>query len=166
MALLEAPVRQLREVPGRRGALEAVAQAQPGVSDPDLRHDVEGSAAGERDRELRERLEAPAEAGRRPSDALRDRLELAELGGDQREDAVRLAQVESGQDDGIGDVAAGNGHESDGSTQTRARLLGQTGLAGEPDGLVDAPGERVAVPRQDEGGGSPSSRASDVRASS
>ena len=116
MALLEAPVRQLGEVPGGRGALEAVAQAQPGVADADLGHDVEGAAAGEHDVQLRERLEAAAEARRRPPDALGDRLELAVLGGDQRQDAVRLAEVEPRQDDGIGDVAAGDGHRLDGST--------------------------------------------------
>ena len=47
---------------------------------------------------------------RRAADPLGDGLELADLGGDQRQDAVRLAQVEPGEDDGIGDVSTRRGH--------------------------------------------------------
>ena len=57
VALLERAVGQLGEVPGGRGALEAVAEREPGVPDADLGDDVEGPAAGERDAQLGERLE-------------------------------------------------------------------------------------------------------------
>jgi hypothetical protein len=48
-----------------------------------LRHDVERAAAGERDLQLGERLEAAADPRRRPADALGDRLELADTRRDQ-----------------------------------------------------------------------------------
>jgi hypothetical protein len=66
------------------------------VPHPDLGHDIEGPAAGEGDVELREWLQAAAEAARGAADALGDGLELAVLGGDQRQDAVGLTQVEPG----------------------------------------------------------------------
>ena len=81
------------------------------MADPDLGDDVERPAARKRDVELGERLQAAAEAadvGRRIPLAMA--LSLPMLGGDQRQDAVRLAQVEPGEDDGIGDVAARRGH--------------------------------------------------------
>ena len=71
------------------------------------------------DGQLGERLEAAAEARRRPADALGDRLELADARRDERQDAVRLAQVEARQDDGIGGVAARDGHRGDGTTDAR-----------------------------------------------
>ena len=80
------------------------------MADADLGDDVEGAATGERHGQLGERLEAAAETGRRPADALGDGLELAACRRDQGQDAVRLAQVEPGQDDGVGRVAPGDGH--------------------------------------------------------
>ena len=65
VALLEAPVGELGEIPGGRRALEVVAEAQPGVADADLGDDVERPAAGERDGQLGERLEAAAQPRRR-----------------------------------------------------------------------------------------------------
>ena len=110
VALLERAVGELGEVPRRRGALEVVAQPQPRLADVDLRHDVERPPPRERHAQLRERLERAAEARRRPPDPLRDRLELAVVRRDQRQDAVGLAQVEPREDDGVGDVSTGRGH--------------------------------------------------------
>lgn len=95
MALLEAPVRELGEVPGRGGTLEIVAQVQPGVPDADLGHDVECPAACEGHVELGERLETPAETRRGPADALGDGLELAAGRRDQGQDPVGLAEIEA-----------------------------------------------------------------------
>ena len=116
VALLERPVGELGEVPGRRRRFERVAQVEPGVSDPDLGHDVERPAAGQADVELRERLEAAAEPRRRAADALGDGLQLAPGRGDQRQDPVGLAEVEPREDDGVGRVAARDGHRVDGTT--------------------------------------------------
>ena len=125
VALLERAVRELGEVPGRRGRFERVAQVEPGVLDADLGDDVEGPAARERHGQLGERLEAAAEARGRPADALGDRLELADPRRDERQDAVRLAEVEARQDDGIGRVAARDGHRGDGTTE-RGRSASRT----------------------------------------
>ena len=46
----------------------------------------------------------------RPADALGDRADLADLGREEREDAVGLAQVEAGKDDRLGVVDARRGH--------------------------------------------------------
>ena len=127
VALLEAAVGELGEIPGRRGTLQGVAQGQPGVPDADLGDDVERPAAGEPDGQLRERLEAAAEARRRPADALGDRLELAAGGRDQRQDAVGLAQVEARQDDRFGGVAA-----RDRASQRDGITASWTGSSGRP----------------------------------
>jgi hypothetical protein len=92
VALLERPVRELGQIPGGRGRFERVAQAQPGVPDADLGHDVERAATGERDRQFGEGLQAAPEPGRRPADALGDRLELADVRRDQRQDAIGFAR--------------------------------------------------------------------------
>ena len=110
VALLQAPVRQLRDVPRGGRALEVVAEPQPRMADADLRDDVERAAPGERHVELRERLEGATETGCRAADALRDDPDLAVLGRDQRQDPVGLPQVEPGEDDAVGDVAARGGH--------------------------------------------------------
>ena len=116
VALLERAVGQLGEVPGGRGGLERIAQGEPGVPDADLGDHVERPAARERHGQLGERLEAPTEPRGRPADALGDRLELADAGRDQGQHAVGLAEVEARQDDGIGRVAARDGHRRDGTT--------------------------------------------------
>ena len=61
-------VRELRKVPGRGRALEPVAEAQPGVADVDLGHDVEGPPAREDDAELRRLLALGAEKAREASE--------------------------------------------------------------------------------------------------
>ena len=95
VALLETAVRELGEIPGGGGTLQGVAQVQPGVPDADLGDDLERAAASERHGQLRERLQAATEPRGRPPDALGDRLELAAAGGDERQDPVRLPQVEA-----------------------------------------------------------------------
>ena len=112
VTLLERPVGQLGDVPGGRGALEAVAQREPRVSDVDLGDDVEGPATGERDAQLGERLQRAADARRRPADPLGDGLELAVVRRDQRQHAVGLAQVEPRKHDRVGDVSTRGGHEA------------------------------------------------------
>ena len=67
--------------------------------------------ARERHAQLRERLEAMPprrDVGRRIPFAIA--LSLPSYGRDQRQDAVRLAQVEPREHDRIGDVSAGHGH--------------------------------------------------------
>ena len=117
VALLERPVGQLGQVPGGRRRLERIAQAQPGMADADLGDHVECPPVGQLDAQLGERLDTPAEARGRSTDALGDGLELAVVGRDQGQHAVRLAQVEPGEDDRLGRVAARNGHRCDGSTE-------------------------------------------------
>ena len=84
-----------------------LSQAWP---DADLGDHVEGPSTGERHGQLRERLQAAAQARGRPTDALGDGLELAPGRGDEGQDTVGLAQVEAGQHDGFGGVATGRGH--------------------------------------------------------
>ncbi len=95
VAFLEAAVRELGEIPGGGGTLQGVAQVQPGVPDADLGDDLERAAAGERHGQLREGLQAATEPRRRAPHALGDRLELAAGGRDERQDPVRLPQVEA-----------------------------------------------------------------------
>ena len=151
VALLERAVGELGEVPGRRGDSRA-SRAGPSQACPTLHlgDDVERPAAGERDGQLGERLEAAAEARRRPADALGDRLELAAAGRDQRQDAVGLAEVEAGQDDGLGGVAARDGHRRDGTTGTRPRwpAAPRDGASGRRRcGRVPAPARTRVAPR-------------------
>ena len=116
MTLLEAPIRELGQVPRGRCAFEVVPQMEPGVPDTDLRHHVERAPPCERHGELREWLETAADTRRGPADALGDRLELAARRRDQGQDPVRLAEIEPRQHDGIGGVATGDGHlRSDGT---------------------------------------------------
>ena len=106
VALLERTIGQLGEVPGGGRRFERIAQVQPGVTDAHLGDDVEGPPASQGDRQLGERLQAAAEARGRPADPLGDRLELAAGRGDQRQDPVRLAEIEAREDDRLGRVAA------------------------------------------------------------
>ena len=110
VALLERPVGQLGEVPRRRRRFERIAQVEPGVTHADLGHHVEGPAARQGHGQLGERLEAAAEPRGRPADPLGDRLELADGRGDEGQDPVRLAEIEAGEDDRLGRVAARNRH--------------------------------------------------------
>ena len=116
VALLERTVGQLGEVPGGGRGLERIAELQPGVPDAHLRDHVERPPSGERHGQLGERLEAPADPRRRPADPLGDHPELAGGRGDERQDPVRLAQIEAREDDRLGRVAARDGHPCDGST--------------------------------------------------
>ena len=109
-ALLDGAVGQLAEVPGRGGGLEAVAQAKPGVSDAHLGDDVEVAPAGEHQVKLGEGLDAAADATPGAAHTLGDGTDLAVLRCQQRDDAVGLAQVEVGQHDGAGLVAAWSWH--------------------------------------------------------
>ena len=93
------------------------------MPDADLGDDVERPAAGQAHGQLGERLEAAAEARGRPADALGDGLELAAGRRDERQDPVGLAQVEPGQDDRLGRVAARDGHRRDGTTATSTRVI-------------------------------------------
>ena len=120
VALLERAVGELREVPGgrrrSRGSRAGCSQAWPTLTwvttsnvRPRARSDVQ----------LRERLEAAADPGRRPADALGDRLELAAARRDQRQDPVGLAVVEARQDDRIGRRIGAGSARSNGSTYAR-----------------------------------------------
>ena len=94
MALLEAAIGELGEVPGRRRGLERIAQVQPGMLDADLGHDVEGAATSERDGELGEWFEAAADPRRRAADPLGDDLELAGVRRDDGQDPIRFPEIE------------------------------------------------------------------------
>src|SRR6476660_6517967 len=80
------------------------------MADADLGHDIERPAPGKSDVQLGERLEAAADARRRPADPLGDRLELATRRGDEREDPIRLPEIEARQHDGVRGVATVDGH--------------------------------------------------------
>ena len=108
--LLHAPIDELRAIPRRGRHLEPVPEAEPDVPHGDLRDHVEGPPPGHLEAQLGEGLEGAADPARGSPDALGDRLDLAQLGRQEREDAVRLAEVEAGQDDGVGDVEAAAGH--------------------------------------------------------
>ena len=60
--------------------------------------------------ELGERLDAAADAAARPAHALGDGPDLAVLGRQQGEDAIGLAEVEVGEDDGARLVGARTWH--------------------------------------------------------
>ena len=105
IAYPQKPIRIL--VPyGSAGTSDVLAQPVEGAADVARLVDVEGPPAGQRHSQLGERLEAAAQARGGPADPLRDRLELAVAGRDQREDAVRFPEVEPGQDDRIRGVGA------------------------------------------------------------
>jgi len=110
VTLLQRAVQQLSAVPGRRRDLEAIVEAQPRMEHRDLRHRVEGAPARELEAQLGEGLERPADAARGPPDPLRDGLDLAQAGGQEREDPVGLAVVEAREDDGVRHVEASLGH--------------------------------------------------------
>src|SRR3712207_8163231 len=67
------------------------------------------------------RSQAPTEPRRRPPDPLRDHLELPAARRDQGQDAIGFAEIEAGQDDGVGDVARSEEHTSE--LQSRQYLV-------------------------------------------
>ena len=137
VALLEAPVGELGEVPRRRrDSRESRSRSHARSTRPG--HDVERPAAGEGEMELGEGLEAAPEPGRRSADALGDRLELAELGRDERQDAIGLAELEARQDDRIGGVQTTSWHEPTVSRRSERPVRGAIA-----DRVRRAPGPRT-----------------------
>jgi len=127
-ALLDGTIGELAEVPGRGRGLEPVAQAQPGVSHPDLRDDIEVAAAREDYVELREGFDAATDAAPRAAHALGHSADLAVLGREQRDDAIGLAQIEVGEDDGASLVGTGSRHGAsleDEAPARRPAVIGQ-----------------------------------------
>ena len=132
-----------REVPGRCRRFQRVPQPEPGVARrrPASPRRTSGRGAGRR----AARRTAPGcrRSATWSPDALRDRLELADPGRDQREDAVGLAEVEARQHDRIGGVAAGGGHGA-----TVPPVPATRAAAPEPGGPQD-PGMVGAWPKPD-----------------
>ena len=120
--LLERAIGQLGHVPGRGRRLERVSQSKPGVPDHHLGDDIEGPPASELDAQLGKRLQAAADSAGGPSNAFRNCLQLADFRGDQREDAIGLAEVEAGQDDRVGDIHARGRHARHPSTGEGPRI--------------------------------------------
>src|SRR4051812_27018365 len=73
-------------------------------------HDIERAGTREHELKLGERLDCPSEAAARPAHALGDRLELAVMRRQQRQHAVRLAQLKSGEDDRFGVIDTWDRH--------------------------------------------------------
>ena len=122
--LLHGPVGQLAEVPGRGGRLELVAQAQPGVGHVDGGDDVEVAPTRQHEVQLGEGLHAATDPAALPAHPLGDGPQLAVLGRQQRDDAVRLAEVEVGEDDGTRLVGPGAWHSASLSEVPRQRAAG------------------------------------------
>ena len=67
-----------------------------------LGDDVEGAPHGEHEVDRAERFEAAADPRARSPDALGDDPQLAEMGGQDGEDPIGLAEVQPAEDDGLG----------------------------------------------------------------
>ena len=75
-----------------------------------LRHDIEIASRRQQQLRARERLQVPGEAAGRAANALRHRADLAIGGGEERQDAVGLAEVDAAQDHRLGGVDARMSH--------------------------------------------------------
>src|SRR5205814_798880 len=92
-------VRDLRYVPARGDAVEVLTEEA--ICRPRLRagEHVEVASSRKLERRVRKRLGVTGEPARRPADAFRDHLDLAEMAREEREDAVRLTEVQRLEDD-------------------------------------------------------------------
>src|SRR5438034_982888 len=95
------------------------APVDPGMRDAQLGNHVEGASPREHEVQLGEGFERATETARRLAHAPGDRLELAEMRGQEGEHPVGLADLEARQDDRVGSVEARDGSH-------RASLAGLT----------------------------------------
>ena len=100
--LLAEPVGQLAEVPRRGGGVEVGPQPEVWVEQVGLGDDVEGAPHREHEVDRAERFEAAADPRARSPDALGNDPQLAEMGSQDGEDPVGLAEVQPAEDDGLG----------------------------------------------------------------
>jgi len=84
---------------GDRHLVEVFANGPEEVDDLGLRDDVELTALPAHDRDVGEEVEVPAELGLGLAHPLGDRPHLAVLRGDERDDAVRLAEAHRSEHD-------------------------------------------------------------------
>ena len=86
--------------------MEVGPQPEVRVEQLGLGDDVEGAPHGEHEIDRAERFEAAADPRSRAPDALGNDPQLAEMGGQDGEDPVGLAEVQPAEDDGLGLVQA------------------------------------------------------------
>ena len=73
--------------------MEVAPEAEMGIDELDLGHDVERPSDREHEVVMAEGFEAPSEPGAGPPDALGDDPQLAEVGGEDGEDPIGLPEV-------------------------------------------------------------------------
>src|SRR5207253_737266 len=100
------PVGELRDVPARRDAVEILAQCPVERARVGTGEHVEVPTAGELIRGVRQGLGMTRETAGRLSNALRDDAHFAEMSGEEREDPIRLAEVNGLEHDRLGTVRA------------------------------------------------------------
>jgi len=97
-------VGELDDVPARGDATEILAELPIERERLGAGEHVEVPPARKLIGRVREWLSVASETARGLSDALRDDAHLSEMTGEQREDAVRLAEVDGLEHDGLGTI--------------------------------------------------------------
>ncbi len=110
ISVLQEAIDQLRAIPCARRVPEIVAQGIQTLARLGLRHDIQLASRGQEHLHAPEGFQMPREPAGGPADALGNGAQLPLLRCEERQNAVRFAEISSPQDDGFGGVDTRSAH--------------------------------------------------------